>query len=159
MTHDTSNASERFRAVFREWPSAVAVLAVRDGQHVYATTITSLTPVSADPPTVLASLGGSAQVVPFLRPGTRYAVSLLARDQARTAQVYSDSFPVGPSPFPDSGDPVIPDSQGWLVLEAERLVDAPGGARLVLGTVLEGNVDPGRPPLLYRRRRYFGLDD
>lgn len=150
---------QRFRTIFREWPSAVAVLATRDGNRVYATTITSLTPVSAEPPTVLASLGPNAQPLPFLTPGARFVVSLLARDQERVAQVYADSFAVGPSPFPEEGPPILPGAQAWLACVVDHVADAPGGARVVFGTMVDGEVDPGRPPLLYRRRRYLGVDD
>ncbi len=157
-THDDSMA-DRFRAVFREWPAAVAVLAVRDDDRVYATTVTSFTPVAVDPPTVLVSLGSGAQVLPFLRPGSRVSLSLLARDQERVAQVFADSFPVGPSPFPASGDPVVPGAQAWITAEVDRVVEGPGGARVVFGIMLGGAVDPSRSPLLYRRRGYLGLGD
>lgn len=150
---------ERFREFFREWTASVALVAVRADGRVYATTVTSLTPVAADPPTLLVSLGGSAQVLPFLPPGARFAVSLLARDQGRIAQVHADSFPVGPSPFPSEGDPVATGAMAWLVCEVDEIHDVRAGARLVLGRVLEGRVDPSRTPLLYRRRGYAGVED
>lgn len=151
--------SDRFREVFREWAASVALVAVRDDGRVHATTVTSFIPVAADPPTVLVSLGASAQVLPFLEVGTRFAVSLLARDQGRIAHVHADSFPVGPSPFPDEGEPIVEGALGWLVCEVDERVDVKAGSRLVLGRVLDGRVHPDRPPLLYRRRTYVGVEE
>jgi flavin reductase (DIM6/NTAB) family NADH-FMN oxidoreductase RutF len=159
-THATpSVARDRFRAVFREWAASVALVAVRDGGRVHATTVTSLVPVSADPPTLLVALGATAQVLPFLEPGTRFAVSLLARDQAGLAEVYADAYPVGPSPFPALGDPLVAGSMGELVCEVSELLDTRAGSRLVLGRILEARVEPDRPPLLYRRRGYGTLEE
>jgi flavin reductase (DIM6/NTAB) family NADH-FMN oxidoreductase RutF len=152
-------SKDRFREVFREWPAGVALVAVRDGGRVYATTLTSLVPVSADPPTLLFSLGPTAQVLPFLEARTRFAVSLLARDQAPLAHIHADAFPVGPSPFPLEGDPLVAGSLARLVCEVSALVDTGAASRLVLARILEGSVEPDRPPLLYRRRRYAGIDE
>jgi flavin reductase (DIM6/NTAB) family NADH-FMN oxidoreductase RutF len=149
----------RFREVFAQWAAHVALVAVRDEGQVYGTTVTSLTPVAADPPTVLVSLGASAQVLPFLQPGRSWVVSLLAREQAPLAEAFADSFPVGPSPFPAQGDPVVPGSLGHLICRVTEVVATEAGSRLVLGRVVEAEVDPERAPLLYRRRRYRALED
>lgn len=154
-------ARERFREILSHWAASVSVLAVRDPDdgRVYATTLTSFTPVAADPPTVLVSLGAGAQALPFLTPGDRYVVNLLAREQSRLAQVFADSFPVGPSPFRNEGDPVIEGVLASLVCRVTELHDLADGGRLVLGTVVAADVDPTRDPLLYRRRRYAVLTE
>lgn len=150
---------ERFREVFAHWAAHVALVAVRHDGRVYGTTVTSLTPVAADPPTVLVALGGGAQVLPFLEPGARFVVSLLSRDQARLAQIFADSFPVGPSPFATTGDPTVEGAMATLVCQVRETFESETGSRLVLGRVIDATVTPERPPLLYRRRRYAGMDE
>lgn len=162
LSHDAPDPTappDLFREVFRQWTAHVALVAVRDDGRVYGTTVTSLTPVAAEPPTVLVSLGPGAQALPFLAPGRPFAVSLLARDQAAVAERFADSYPVGPSPFPERGHPVVAGSLAWLACRVTEVVPAPGGSRLILGQVEEASVDPGRAPLLYGRRRYTGVVD
>ena len=143
-----------FREALSHWASSVTLVAVRDGEHVHATTVTSFFPVSAEPPHVALSLGPGAQVLPWLDPGTRFAVSLLSADQGALATRYADSFPVGPSPFPSSGDPVVADAVAVLVCEVAALHEAGGGARLVVARVVSAPSGGAGNPLLRHHRRY-----
>lgn len=150
---------DRFREILRQWAATVGVVAVRDDDRVYGTTITSFTPVNADPPLVLISLGANAQALPFLHEGTAFVVNFLAEDQERIAAVYADSFPVGPSPFPDEGPPVIDGALAALHCRVNKLVAVEGANRLVLAWVEEGRVDAARRPLLWHRRGTARLAD
>ena len=143
---------DTFRELLSHWAATVGIIAVRDDNRVYGTTITSFTPVATDPPLVLVSLGPHAQVLPFLTEGTHYAINLLHESQADLAHVYADSFPVGPSPFPDTGTPTIEGALTALSCVVTGVVTVEGGGRLVLGRVTEGTPPGGRRPLLWYRR-------
>lgn len=143
---------DRFRDLLSQWASTVGVVAVRDDGRVYGTTITSFTPVSIDPPAVVVSLGPNAQALPFLHEGARYVINLLAEEQAAIAEVYADPFPVGPSPFPADGDPIVAGALVSLVCEVADVVPTEGAARLVVGRVVEGAEGGGTRPLLWYRR-------
>lgn len=152
---------ERFKEILRQWAATVGVAAVRDGGKVHGTTITSFTPVNADPPLVLISLGANAQVLPFLQEGSPFVVSLLSEDQGRIAAVYADSFPVGPPPFSDDGPPEVEGALATLHCRVNTLIAVEGANRLVLAWVDGGRVDAGRRPLLWHRRgtaRLAGAD-
>lgn len=146
-----------FRETLSHWASTVTLVAVRDAAAVHATTVTSFFPVSAEPPLVAVSLGTGAQVLPWLDPGARFVVSLLAADQRGLAMRYADSFPVGPSPFPPEGDPVAEGAVAALVCEVVGLHPTEGGARLVVGRVISTSPGRGETPLLRHRRRYRTL--
>lgn len=148
-----------FRELLSHWASTVAIIAARYGERIYATTITSFTPVAADPPTVVVSLGPNAQVLPFLFEGSRFAVSLLDETQGRVAEVCADPFPVGPSPFPDEGDPVVHEALAWVACSVHSIVEVPGSSRLIVGAVEEGAVGGGRPLLWHRRTSTRLADD
>jgi flavin reductase (DIM6/NTAB) family NADH-FMN oxidoreductase RutF len=135
----------------------VTLVAVRDEKQVHATTVTSFFPVSAEPPLVAVSLGPGAQVLPWLDPGTRFAVSMLSADQGALATRYADSFPVGPSPFPTSGEPVAEGAVAALVCEVVDVHPVEGGARLVVARVTSTSPGTGERPLLRHRRRYATL--
>ncbi len=143
---------DRFRELMSHWASTVGILAVRDDDRVHGTTVTSFTPVSTRPPRVLASLGPNAQTLPFLDPGTEYTVSLLHDEQAGLAQRFADPYPVGPSPFPVDGPPIVENALVRLVCRVAALVPVEGGGRLVLGEVVDGADEPDRRPLLWFRR-------
>jgi flavin reductase (DIM6/NTAB) family NADH-FMN oxidoreductase RutF len=152
-------APEAFREALGRWVSGVSVVAVRDEDdgRVYATTVSSLGGVSAEPPRISFSLGPGAQVLPFLPEGGRFAVSVLARDQARLARIFTDAFPVGPSPFPGEGDPVIPGCHVGLVCAVDRVV-AVDASRVVVALVLAAEPDDAARPLVYYRREYRSLE-
>ncbi len=153
-------APERFREALARWASGVAVVAVRDEERVYATTVTALASVSVEPPLVVTSLGGGAQVLPFLEVGRPFAVSVLAEEQQRLATVFADAFAVGPSPFPADGPPLLPGALVGLTCRVHA-VHPSADHRLVVGLVEDVALESagGGRPLLYWERSYRGLGE
>jgi len=151
-------SEEEFRDALARWASGVSVVAVQDPDdgRVYGTTVSSLGSLSADPPRIFFSLGPGAQVLPFLPEEAVFVVNILGEDQRRLAQVFTDSFPVGPSPFPEVGAPVIGDAHVSLICEVDRLVEADPG-RIVIGRVVEARVEGTGGPLVRYMRGYRSL--
>jgi flavin reductase (NADH) len=150
---------ETFREALSHWATTVTIVAVREADRVHATTVSSFAPVSADPPLIVVSLGANAQVLPWLERGVTFAVSLLAENQNRLASVFADSYPVGPSPFPDEGDPVVTGAMASLICSVRDVIPTESDARLVLGRVKSASHDDRKGPLLYQRRGYRRLDE
>lgn len=148
-----------FKEILSHWATTVTIVAIREAGQVYATTVSSFAPVSADPPLIVVSLGANAQVLPWLEPGVSFTVSLLADDQQRLASVFADSYPVGPSPFPDDGDPVVQGAMTALICTVREVIATESDARLVLGRVESVSRTEGKLPLLYHRRGYQKLGE
>jgi len=146
-----------FREALSHWASSVTIVAVRDEAEVHATTVTSFFPVSADPPLVAVSLGASAQALPWMDPGARFTVSILGEGQASLATRFADPLPLGPSPFPASGDPVVVGAVVGLVCEVVALHPTEAGARIVVARVVATAEGAGGGPLLRHRRRYVPI--
>jgi flavin reductase (DIM6/NTAB) family NADH-FMN oxidoreductase RutF len=151
---------DEFREAFSHWASGVTVVAARDpdDDRVYATTVSSLASVSAEPPIVSFALGPGAQVLPFLPEGRRFAVNVLAAGQDELATRFTDSFPVGTTPFAAEGEPMIEGS--LLRLTCTVLGKVPvRSSRIIVARVDGADVaaDEGEP-LLYYRRDYRRLD-
>lgn len=146
-------SSDLFREALSHWPSGVTIMAVRDETRVYATTASSFASVSVEPPQVVVSLGAGAQVLPFVRPGTRFGVSILGPQQRRLATIFADPLPVGPSPFPAEGVPLVVEAPVGLVCSAVSILPA-DPARLVLARVEEARIGGEGPALIYYRRSY-----
>lgn len=144
--------TDTFRDALARWASTVTLVAVRDGEKVYATTVTSFAPVTADPPDIVVALGPNAQVLPFLLEGSRFVVNLLAEDQAGLASRYADSYPVGPAPFPASGNPVAAGAVASMVCRTVQVHRSDADARLVVGRIESVVEGAGGSPLLWYDR-------
>ena len=150
-----------FRDAMAEWASTVTVVAVRDpdGGRVHATTVSSFMPVSSDPPEVVVSLNPNAQALPFVREGGALGISLLKEGQSRWAQVFADSFPVGPKPWAESGVPTVPGAVVALECAVRAVHATEGGSRLVVARVVGVTAGGNDRPLLYWRRGYHQPGD
>jgi flavin reductase (DIM6/NTAB) family NADH-FMN oxidoreductase RutF len=148
-----------FRDAMARWAATVTVVAARgaDDGRVRATTATSFAPVSAEPPEVVVSLSPGAQVLPFLDVGGPVGISLLAADQRQWARLFADSYPVGPSPWPEEGVPLISGAVAGLACTVRAIHPTEGRSRLVVarieGVALGGDLGP----LLYANRTYRRL--
>lgn len=146
-----------FKEVLSYWASTVTVVAARAGDDVHATTVTSFFPVSVEPPLIAVSLGPNAQVLPWLEEDARFVVSFLAEGQRGLSSRFADPYPVGSSPFPETGDPVVEGSVAAVVCTVREVRAAEGRARLVIGRVEAVVSGRGGAPLLYYRRGYRTL--
>lgn len=148
--------ADAVKEVFSRWASGVSILAVRDGGQVHALTVSAFIPISVDPPLVLASLGPNAAALPYLEPGTLFAISLLTAEQQAHASRYADTFPVGPSPFPEAGPPEVDGALASVVCAVEELLER-GDHTLVIGAVETARTGPDEPPLIYFGRDYHSV--
>jgi len=149
---------DAFREALSHWASGVTVVTVRDPDdgRVYGTTVSSLVSVSATPPRIAFSLGPGAQVLPFLKPGRRFVVNILAQEQEELANRFTDPLPVGVPAFPPEGDPTIDGSHQRLICRVDGFVPV-GPSRIVVGLVVDTEEGEGRRPLLYHERGYRTL--
>jgi flavin reductase (DIM6/NTAB) family NADH-FMN oxidoreductase RutF len=148
--------SDDFREAMSRWASGVTIVACRDGGRVIATTVSSFISLSREPPLVLIALGANATILPFLQPGTRFGISVLAAAQRRLATIFADPFPVGASPFPAHGDPLIDGSLARLACSVSEI--RPGGDHHIIVAELVDVVHLGDdPPLVRYRRAYHEL--
>lgn len=148
--------ADALKEAFSRWASGVTITAVREGGGVHALTASAFVPVSVEPPLVLVSLGPNASALPYLESGTEFAVSVLAASQRAHASRYADTFPVGPSPFPDEGPPVVEAALATLVCTVDDMWER-GDHTLVIGRVDQVEAGPDEPALIYFRRSYHSV--
>jgi len=143
--------STQYRDVMTHWASGVTVVAVREEGRVIATTVTAFLSLSLDPPRVLVSLGPNATVRPFLLPQRDVGISILHSGQKRLANVFADSFPVGPDPFTTDSAPVIDDALVRLHCTVSNVVES-GTHILVIADVITAEARDGEPLLRHQGR-------
>lgn len=149
---------DKLREAFSRWASGVSIVAVRDQDRVHALTVSAFMPLSMEPPLVLVSLGANASALPYLDPGTPFAISLLAADQRGLASRFADVFPAGASPFPAEGPPVIDGCIAALACTVDEMRPV-GDHYLVTGRVDEARAGGDGGALVYFRRQYHSVDD
>jgi flavin reductase (DIM6/NTAB) family NADH-FMN oxidoreductase RutF len=162
----TEVSGDEFRAVFRNYPSGVAVVtAVVDGTPA-AMTATSVISVSAEPPVLVLSLSAlsSASATILLAPSV--VVHLLDSDHVDLARLCATS---GVNRFAEeqawtllpTGEPLFHGCRTWIRgdIIGRMLV---GGSTVVavkaLQTHLDSDAGPGIQPLVYHARRWHTLN-
>jgi len=161
--YDRAVASgDDLRAVMRGYPHGVSVLTVdRDGERM-GVTIGSLVSLSLEPPLVGVSIGKEASSYELLRQSGRFAISLLADDQAPLAQHFARGVPPiahwsGISTREgELGPPLIEGAVGWLECRIWADYDA-GDHTLFVGEVMHAARDDSKQPLLYIESAYRAL--
>ena len=91
MTESRTAFTAGFKDAMAELASGVSLLTVNVGadQLGLGMTITSLTSASLDPPMVAIAIGRGTSLAPYLYPGARVALSVLAAEQHELAADFS----------------------------------------------------------------------
>ncbi|GCE78354.1 flavin reductase family protein [Cellulomonas biazotea] len=154
-----------FRAAVGRLPAGVAVVTLRWRGTDHATTVGSFVSVSLEPPLVLFCVHADARLRDALDDVDAWAVSVLADDQAATADwLASAGRPavdqlarVPHRPAPGSGAPWLDDAAAWFDCRTSAVHRA-GDHDIVVGTVVaarQGAPDAGG--LVHLRGRVRGL--
>jgi flavin reductase (DIM6/NTAB) family NADH-FMN oxidoreductase RutF len=146
-------AADELRGTMSQWPSGVAVLAVRERSRIEAITLNSLISISLDPPLVLVSIAASAQIRPVIEAANTFAISMLAADQSRIASQVADRMPGTDGLFTADNAPVVIDAIGHLICEIADIFEA-GDHILYLAHVRHAQPDRSALPLVYMNGRY-----
>ncbi|MEN8234997.1 MAG: flavin reductase family protein [Actinomycetota bacterium] len=158
MTESSGAVAEVARDVMSRVAFGLEVVTLSDPDGVpRGMTISSLTQVSAEPPSVLVCLGPQASITRSLSPGQTFCVNVLASDQVDESYGFSygteDPFEAFDwSPAAD-GTPILSGTAAHLMCVVERVVDHHGSA-VVLSKVVGGAVHKDET-LVYWRKQYF----
>jgi flavin reductase (NADH) len=148
--------ADEFREALSHWASGVAIVACRFQQRVVATTVSAFMSLSLEPPLVLLALGANANILPFLKTGEVFGISILSASQRRLATIYADSFPVGRDPFSTEGVPVV--DNALVALSCIVNESRPGGDHtVIIAGVQHIAFGAAEQPLIRYNRGYHGL--
>ncbi|MCB2222842.1 MAG: flavin reductase family protein [Actinobacteria bacterium] len=139
--------------------SAVAILTLEDGDgEKHGMTITSLSSVSSEPPSVVVCVGEGASSHRWLVPGARFGVSLLGAGQVPYSLGFSwaksdDPFADFPWERAEDGTPWLSEAAAHMICEVEQVTPYHGSA-VVMARVVGCGVHKDET-LVYWRRKYF----
>jgi flavin reductase (DIM6/NTAB) family NADH-FMN oxidoreductase RutF len=153
----------RYKQVMSRFPCGVSVVTVSDGAGgITGLTASSFTSVSLEPPLILFCVGYQADSFPHLDREHRFAVNLLAQDQAALAWQFAGREPdkgVGsPHLVRASGTPVLTGVAAVIECEKHRVHEG-GDHAIVVGRVLALDLDETARPLVLWRGEVGGFED
>lgn len=156
-----------FRGALSSWAAGVTVVTTRHDEGIYGITVSSFTSLSVDPLLILVCVMNSNHMARLIPESGRFAVSILAEDQADVSAYFAGP---GREPGEDfggiefvewhTGAPIIVGALAHLDCELESAI--PGGDHTIMvGRVVGAASNPNAKPLVYYRRGYrmvSGLD-
>lgn len=156
----TTVASDAFREAAAAFGTGVAVITAQGSEGPAGLAVQSFASLSLDPPYVTFSPSLTSASWPLIRAAGRFAVNVLAHDQAELSRRFAtsggDKFRATDWAPGDNGAPVL---AGVLAcFEAELEAELPGGDHtIVIGRVTRARSLRDAEPLLYFRRAYRRL--
>ncbi|HVR13952.1 MAG TPA: flavin reductase family protein [Gaiellaceae bacterium] len=144
--------------------SGVVLVTVWVADRPWGMTVTAFASVSADPPTVLVSLGSETTSAREITATRSFGVSILAAEQFAVARLGSEPGAAKfLEPFVDRGDgssdsPVVVGALAHLDCELSDVVPIADHA-ILFGRVRAARASCSGRPLLYHRRGYRTLGD
>lgn len=153
---------ERYRRAVGQFATGVAVVTCDSPSGPAGLTTNALTSLSLDPLLLLVCFDNASRTLPVLRESGRFAVNILAAEQADLARVFA-SKRVAQEKFElvthevAHGVPVLDGALAWLACDLRELL--PGGDHTIgIGEVTHVDSRDGEP-LVFWAGAYAALQD
>jgi flavin reductase (DIM6/NTAB) family NADH-FMN oxidoreductase RutF len=151
----------RFREVLGSYPTGVAVVTAMDAQGApIGMVVGTFTSVSLEPPLVAFLPMKSSRTFDLMRKSPSFCINVLAADQEpicrKLAAPGENKFASIPWHASPAGNPVIDGVVSWIDCTYDNIIEA-GDHYIVLGAVLDMNLERNTTPLLFFQRGYGGF--
>ena len=81
---------DNFRLAMRRYIYSVSIMSSKDDGYLNAITVSSVTSISMDPPSLLICINKSARIHDTLKIGSEFCINLLNKDQEELSNICSD---------------------------------------------------------------------
>lgn len=148
-----------FRAMMRKFPATVTVVTGFDDKTDHGMTVTAVTSVSIEPPSLVVCLNNRTYLHEMLLCQPNFAVNVLHQQQRPLSDAFSgavapeERFRPGEWQRHASGVLILSGAHARVI--CRRVAAVPYGTHtLFIGQVVDAFVDDGTRPLLYEDARY-----
>jgi flavin reductase (DIM6/NTAB) family NADH-FMN oxidoreductase RutF len=164
MTNRTVSAND-FRGAMRHLTGGVSVITAGRGRDISGMTVTSVTSLSVDPPTMMVSINRDASSFPLLGRYGAFGVNILNANQLRIAERFAgkgglkgaDRF-AGAEWMPAaSGVPLLSGALAALECEVDEIIERYSHG-IVIGVVKAVRVAARKAALAYWHGEYVSID-
>jgi flavin reductase (DIM6/NTAB) family NADH-FMN oxidoreductase RutF len=160
--HDVSSVD--FCRAMRHLAGGVSIITVGQAGNITGMTVTSVTSLSVDPPSLIVSINRSASSWPLLKGDGFFGVSILKADQIEIAERFTGKGGVmGADRFAGaawitrvSGVPLLADALAAIDCEVEHIVERHSHA-IVIGRPLDMQLSQWTAALAYWQGQYVTI--
>jgi flavin reductase (DIM6/NTAB) family NADH-FMN oxidoreductase RutF len=154
-----------FRGAMRHLVGAVSVITTGRGADVTGMTVTSVSSLSLDPPTLIVSINRASSTWPVLKHYGIFGVNLLTSDQLDIAERFSgknglkgrERFGGGKWVASGPGAPLLVEAAAAIDCVVEDVIERHSHA-IVVGRVRDLTLSKHESALAYWHGRYFAVD-
>jgi flavin reductase (DIM6/NTAB) family NADH-FMN oxidoreductase RutF len=154
-----------FRGAMRHLAGGVSVITAGRGKDIAGMTVTSVSSLSVDPPTLIVSINRGASSWPLLKRYGFFGVNILNSDQIDIAERFTGKdglkgagrFAGGEWTTRASGVPLLAGALAAIECEVEEIVERHSHAVLI-GRVLDLQLSSRTAALAYWQGQYVAID-
>jgi flavin reductase (DIM6/NTAB) family NADH-FMN oxidoreductase RutF len=158
-------SSDGFRGAMRHLAGGVSVITAGRGEDIAGMTVTSVSSLSVDPPTLIVSVNRDASSWPVLKRHGFFGINILAADQLEIAERFSGKGGLkGAERFAGaqwisrrSGVPLLVGALAAIDCAVEETIERHSHA-IVIGRVLDIQASGHTAALAYWQGRYVAVD-
>lgn len=158
-------SSGDFRSAMRRLAGGVSVITVGQGNDITGMTVTSVSSLAVDPPTLIVSINRDSSSWPLLKRHGFFGVNILTADQLDIAERFSGKDGLkGAARFAGaqwitlvSGVPLLAGALSAIDCEVEDIVERHSHA-IVIGRVLDLRLSSRSAALAYWQGQYVAID-
>ena len=162
---ETAVSSADFRGAMRHLTGGVSVITAGRGKDITGMTVTSVTSLSVEPPTLLVSINRDASSFPLIRRHGAFGVNILNADQLDVAERFAgkgglkgaDRFAGARWVTAVSGVPLLVGALSAFDCEVEEIVERHSHG-IVIGRVRDVRNSPRTAALAYWHGQYVAVD-
>jgi|SRR6185437_14305165 flavin reductase (DIM6/NTAB) family NADH-FMN oxidoreductase RutF len=162
---DRDVPGQEFRDAMRHLVGGVAVLTVGQGADITGMTVTSVSSLSVDPPSLIVSINRAASSWPILKQYGYFGVNILSADQVEIAERFAgkggikgaERFAGGEWIARPSGAPLLADALAAIDCEVEDIIERYSHG-VVIGRVRHLQIAPQGTALAYWHGEYVAID-
>src|ERR1700730_6251206 len=162
---DREVSADAFRGALRHLGGGVSVITVGRGKDITGMTVTSVSSLSVDPPTLIVSINRESSSWPLLKRHGFFGVNILTADQIDIAERFTgkgglkgaDRFTGARWTTGASGVPLLVGALSAIDCEAEDIIERHSHA-IVIGRVLDIQLPSRTAALAYWQGQYVAID-
>jgi flavin reductase (DIM6/NTAB) family NADH-FMN oxidoreductase RutF len=162
---DRAVSAGDFRGAMRHLAGGVSVITVGRGKDITGMTVTSVSSLSVDPPTLIVSINRQSSSWPLLKRHGFFGVNILTADQIEIAERFTgkdglkgaDRFAGAQWTTRVSGVPLLVGALAPVDCEAEDIIERHSHA-IVVGRVLDIQASGRTAALSYWQGQYVAID-
>ncbi|MBV8925110.1 MAG: flavin reductase family protein [Bradyrhizobium sp.] len=161
----TESSPAYFRAAMRRLAGGVCVITAGAGNDISGMTVTSVSSLSVDPPSLIVSVNRASSSWPLLRRHRTFGVNVLGADQVDVAERFTGKGGLkGAERFAGaewieraSGARLLVGALAAIECEAEDIIERHSHA-IIIGRVLHVELSPDHAALAYWHGDYVAID-